>query len=83
MADRHADLADFATREDMVAIVARLRRQIEGDAQARLPLGQVGAVELVAFRRCRVARIGAENPWGVGRVLKRLGHGRRANTGSC
>ena len=33
--DRDADAADFAGRERMVGVVAHLRRQIEGDAQAR------------------------------------------------
>ena len=42
MPDRNAHLADFAFGQRVVAVVARLGRQIEGDRQARLALGQVG-----------------------------------------
>ena len=62
MGDRHADLADLAPRQQMVRIVARLRRQIEGDREARLPLAEILAEQLVGGRRGRMARIGAENP---------------------
>ncbi len=34
----HADLADLAARELVVGVVAGLRRQVEGDRQARLAL---------------------------------------------
>ena len=37
----HADLADLAARELVVGVVAGLRRQVEGDRQAGLALGQV------------------------------------------
>ena len=33
--DRDADAADLAGRQRMIRVVAHLRRQIEGDAQAR------------------------------------------------
>jgi hypothetical protein len=46
--DRHADLADLAGGElGCVGVVAGLGRQVEGDRQAGLALGEVGAVELV------------------------------------
>ena len=62
MGDRHADLADFAFGERVVAVVAGLCRQVEGDGEAGLALAQVLAIERV--RRCggRVPRIGAEDP---------------------
>src|SRR5581483_9197933 len=62
MADRHADSADFALGKRMIAVVAGLRRQIEGDREPGLPLAQVGAVKRVGGRGRRVPRIGAENP---------------------
>ena len=43
--DGHADLADLAARLRRVGVVADLRGQVEGDRQAGLPLGQVGAVQ--------------------------------------
>jgi hypothetical protein len=52
MLDRHADLADFAAREDVVGIIGRLRGQIEGDGEARLALAQIHPVQLIRlFRR--------------------------------
>ncbi len=62
MRDRHADLADLALGVRMVAVIAGLRRQIEGDGEASLPLAQVLAVKRVRRRSGRVARIGAEDP---------------------
>ena len=62
MRDRHADLADLALGERMVAVVAGLRRQIEGDGQTGLPLAQVFPIKRVRRRRGRMSRVGAENP---------------------
>src|SRR5450432_221301 len=62
MRDRHPDLADLAARERMIAVVAGLRRQVEGDRQAGLTLGQVLAIQRIRLRGRRMARIGAENP---------------------
>ena len=45
--DRHADLADLAARQRVVGVVAGLGRQVEGDREAGLPLGQVRPVERV------------------------------------
>ena len=41
--DRHADLADLAARELVIGVVARLRRQVEGDGEPGLALGEVAA----------------------------------------
>ena len=60
--DRDADLADLAARQDVIAVEAGLGRQVEGDRQPRLSLGEVLAVELVRFPRGRMAGVGAEDP---------------------
>ena len=75
--DRHADLADLARRQRVVAVVAGLGRQVEGDREAGLPAGEVGAVELVAGRGRAVAGIGAEQP---GLVARGGGAYRHLNT---
>src|SRR6202047_5502665 len=46
----------------MVAVVAGLGRQVEGDGQARLPLGQVLAVESIRLPRRRMPGVGAKDP---------------------
>ena len=48
MGDRHADLADFAARQGMVGVIAGLGRQVEGDGEAGLALGEIGAEQPVA-----------------------------------
>ncbi len=60
--DGHADAADLAPGELVVGVVAGLRREVEGDGQARLPLGEVAAEEGVRLRGARVARVGAHHP---------------------
>ena len=60
--DRDADLADLAARELVVGVVARLRRQVEGDRQPGLALGEVRAVELVGLLRGRMARVRPHHP---------------------
>ena len=64
MRDRDADLADLAARQRMVAVVADLGRQVEGDGEPGLALGEIGAVELVGLarrwngrRRCGKSRV--------------------------
>jgi len=47
MRNGDADLADFAARQRVVAVVSGLSGQIEGDRQARLALGEIRTVELV------------------------------------
>ena len=70
MRNRDADLADLAARQRMVAVVAGLGRQIEGDRQAGLALGEIGAIKLVGFGRRRMAGVGAENPGRSCRALR-------------
>ena len=60
--DRDADLADLAARQDVIAVEAGLGRQIEGDGESGLTLGEVLAIKLVRFARRRMAGVGAENP---------------------
>src|SRR4029079_18339342 len=62
MGERHADLADLALGERMVAVVSGLGRQIEGDGEAGLTFTEVVAIEFVRRLRGRVAGIGAEDP---------------------
>ncbi len=67
MRDRHADLADFAFGERMVAVVSGLGGQIEGDGETGLALGQVLAIERVRIARVGVPGIGTEDPGLVAR----------------
>ena len=66
MRDRHADLADLAARQLVVGVVAGLRRQVEGDREARLPLREVAPVQLVRLLGGRMARIRPHHPRTVG-----------------
>ena len=52
MRNRHANLADLAFGERMIAVVTGLGRQIEGDRKPGLPLAQILTVERV--RACRI-----------------------------
>ena len=63
--DRDADLADLAAGEDVVGVVAGLGRQVEGDREAGLALGEVAAVELVRALGVGVAGVGAHHPGAV------------------
>jgi hypothetical protein len=69
--DRDADLADLAAGEWVIGVVAGLGRQIEGDRQTRLALGQIRAIERVAGARGAVPRVGPEypRPLPVGRTV--------------
>ena len=49
--DRDADLADLAARQLVVGVVAGLGRQVEGDREPGLALGEVAAVQLVGPSR--------------------------------
>ena len=62
MADRHADLADFAVGEGVVAVVAGLGGQVEGDRETGLAALEVGAVERVRGGRRGMAGICPEEP---------------------
>ena len=66
--DRHADLADLAAGELVVGVVAGLRRQVEGDRQPRLALGEVPAVELVGLPRSNGPRRCASSTGGRARA---------------
>jgi hypothetical protein len=82
MRDRHADLSDLARGERMIAVVAGLRRQIEGDGEAGLTLGEVLAIERVRLARGRMAGVGAEDPGAIAarpRAARWLAHGRLAS----
>ena len=54
--DRHPDLSHFALRQLVVAVIARLRRQVEGDRKAGLAPGEVFAEERVRCPGRRIAR---------------------------
>ena len=62
VADRHAHLADLAAGQLVVGVVAGLGRQVEGDGQAGLALGQVAPVERVGLGCRGVPRVGAHHP---------------------
>ena len=60
--DRHAGFADIARHARMIAVVAAMRRQIEGHRKAHLPRREVLSVEGVGFFGGREARILADGP---------------------
>ena len=60
--DRHAGHADVAGDARMIGVVAAVRGQIEGDAQAHLAGGQVAAVEGVGILGGREAGVLADRP---------------------
>ena len=74
MRDGHADLADLAARELVVGVVAGLGRQVEGDRQPGLALGEVAAVELVGLLGRRMPCVGAHHPRAVGLGETVVGH---------
>ena len=60
--DRHADAADLAGGERVIGVVADLRRQIEGDAQAADALREQVAIAAVRLRGRPEARVLAHRP---------------------
>jgi hypothetical protein len=60
--DRDADPADLAAGEDVVGVVAGLRRQVERHRQTRLPLGEVAPVQLVGRLGRGVTGVGPHEP---------------------
>ena len=72
MRDRHADLADLAAGERRVRVVAGLGRQVEGDRQSGLPLGQVAPIQRVGFRRRTVPGIRSHHPGAIAARILRL-----------
>ena len=81
--DRDADLPDLAAREDVIRVVPGLRRQVEGDREAGLALGQVAPVELVRAPGVRVPGVGAHDPGTVGLGQAVLGHTRSLRAGGA
>ena len=79
MGHRHADLADLAARQRIVGVVAGLGRQVEGDRESGLPLGQVGPVQIVRRRGRGMARICPHDPGtvpsGAALLLRPVGSG--------
>ena len=69
--DGDADLADLAAGKDVVAVVAGLGGQVEGDREPGLAAGEVRAVEGVRGGSGGMAGVGAEEP---GLVAGRFGH---------
>ena len=61
-ADGHTGLAHIALHPGVVAVVAPVGGQVEGDAEAHLPGGQVAAVEGVALLCGAEARVLADGP---------------------
>ena len=62
MRNRDADLADFAARERMIAVVAGLSRKVEGDRQAGLALAEIVPIELVRLFSSRMPSVSPEYP---------------------
>ena len=63
---RDADLPDLPFGFGRIRVVAGLGGQVEGHRQSGLPLGQVGAVQLVGCPGRGVAGIGPHHPGWVG-----------------
>jgi hypothetical protein len=74
VAHGHTDLADLASGQLVVGVVARLRRQVERHRQTRLALGQVAPVELVGPLGGGVARVGPDHPGTVALTVGRVRH---------
>ena len=60
--DRHAGLADIADHARVIAVIAAVRGEIEGDRQALLPGSEIAAVEGVRFLGGRETRILPDRP---------------------
>src|SRR5262249_54664532 len=60
--DRDADLADLACGCGMIAVVASLGRQVEGDGEAGLALGKIPTIERVRLPRRGMPGVSAEDP---------------------
>ena len=67
--------------EHVVGVVAGLGRQVEGDREAGLALGQVAAVELVRLAGRRVAGVGAHHPGAVALGQAVLAHSENCMVG--
>ncbi len=80
MGDRDADLADLAAGEQGIGVVAGLRRQVEGDREAGLALGEVAPVELVRPAGVGVPRVGPHDPGAIALGQAVLAHGRHSRS---
>ncbi len=82
--DRHAGLADVADDARMVAVVAAVGGEVEGDRQPCWPGGQRLAVEGVRLLGGREAGVLADRPGpaGVHRRARAAGEGREARQGA-
>ena len=60
--DRDADAAHLALRQDVIRVVAHLRREIERDAQSVNALRQQVAIALIRLRRRPEARVLPHRP---------------------
>ena len=60
--DRHADLADLALGERVIAVVAGLGGEIEGDGESGLTLAEVLPIERIRVVRGRMSGVSAEDP---------------------
>ena len=70
--DRHTGHADVAAHARVVGVVAAVGRQVEGDAQALLPGGEVAAVERVGLLGGGEAGVLPDRPR-LGGVHRRVG----------
>ena len=62
MGDRYADLAHFAARKDVIGVVSRLRRKIEGDGEPSLSRAEIFSIERVGGFSRGMAGIGPYQP---------------------
>ncbi|CAB4786461.1 unannotated protein [freshwater metagenome] len=69
MGNRNADLAHFASGRRGVRVVARLRGQVEGNREAGLALGKIGAIQLVGLGGSGVTGVRPHHP-----RLRSFGH---------
>ena len=62
MTNRDADFSNLPARQGVIAVVAGLRRQVEGNRQAGLAFTQIEPVECITRPRGRVTGIGSHDP---------------------
>ena len=63
VANRHANLANLAVRQNVIAVIAGLGGQIKSHAQPGLAFCQIVTVKRVGGPGSGMARIGAKQPW--------------------
>ena len=72
--NRHTNFADLAFRQDMIAVIARLRWQIEGNRESGLALGKVAAIQRIRCFRGRVTCICPKQPRAIFLRLRHTGY---------